>query len=97
MAKGYWVANVAVENLEEYKKYVQANGVALAKYGGRFLVRGGQHENPEGNSGERIVVVEFQDYATAKACYISPEYQAAMKFRQGHAVANLVIVEGWDG
>ena len=97
MAKGYWVANVAVENLEEYKKYVQANGVAFAKYGGRFLVRGGQHEVPEGTLGERIVVIEFQDYATAKACYDSPEYQAAIKFRQGHAKANLAIIEGWDG
>jgi len=97
MARGYWVANVAVEDLGEYMKYVQANGLAFAKYGGRFLVRGGRHEVVEGRMGERIVVIEFPDYEAAVACYESPEYRAAMKFREGHARANLAIVEGWEG
>ena len=44
----------------------------------------------------RIVVIEFKDYATALACYDSPEYQEAMKLRIDHAVGNLAIVEGWD-
>jgi uncharacterized protein (DUF1330 family) len=97
MAKGYWVANVKVDNLEEYMKYVEANAVAFAKFGGRFLVRAGQHELCEGQMNSRIVVIEFKDYETARACYASPEYQAAMKFRTEHASANLAIVEGWEG
>lgn len=97
MAKGYWVANVEVENLEEYMKYVQANAAAFAKYGGKFLVRAGKHEVREGQMNSRIVVIEFKDYATAVACYASPEYQTAMKFRLEHASINLAIVEGWDG
>lgn len=97
MARGYWVANVAVENLDEYLKYTRANGVAFAKYGGRFLVRGGRHEVPEGTMGERIVVIEFPDYQSALDCYHSEEYRNAMKLREGHARANLAIVEGWEG
>jgi uncharacterized protein (DUF1330 family) len=97
MAKGYWVANIEVENLEEYMKYVQANAIALTKFGAKFLVRAGRHEVPEGQVNSRIVVVEFKDYATALACYESPEYQYAMKFRLDHASGNLAIVEGWDG
>ena len=42
MPKGYWIVHVDVHDPEGYQKYVKANG-ALAKYGARFLVRGGKH------------------------------------------------------
>jgi uncharacterized protein (DUF1330 family) len=48
----------------------------------------------EGSSRERNVVVEFADMATAKACYASPEYQAARAIRQQHADADFLIAEG---
>jgi len=98
MAKGYWMAHVTVTNPERYKDYVAANGVAFAKYGGRFVVRGGQHENREGLAGRtRHVVIEFDSYEKAKACYDSPEYQAAAKIRQEAAEADLIIIEGYEG
>jgi uncharacterized protein (DUF1330 family) len=50
----------------------------------------------EGSSRERNVVVEFRDYATALACYRSPEYQSAKAIRNANADADFVIVEG-DG
>ena len=37
------------------------------------------------------------DYATALACYNSPEYQANIKVRQPHSIADLIIIEGYDG
>ena len=43
MLKGYWVAHVDVRDPEIYQQYVKANAVAFAKYGARFLVRGGKH------------------------------------------------------
>ena len=97
MAKGYWVANVEVHNPEEYKKYLVANAVPFAKYGAKFLVRGGQNENCEGTVAGRVVVLEFKDYATALACYNSEEYQEVRKLRLGHSDGNMSIVEGWDG
>jgi uncharacterized protein (DUF1330 family) len=97
MAKGYWIGNVEVHDAEAYKAYVAANAVAFAKYGGRFLVRGGQNEVREGSYASRLVVIEFKDYATAKACYDSPEYQAALKLRLPVSTGNIAIVEGWDG
>ncbi len=97
MAKGYWVGNVKVENLAEYMKYVQANATAFEKFGGKFLVRAGQHELREGQMNDRIVVIEFKDYATAIACYDSPEYQAAMKLRIDHSSGSIAIIEGWEG
>ena len=64
---------------------------------GRFLVRAGQFENPEGASRGRNVVIEFPSYEVALACYRSPEYAPQIALRQGAAEADIVIVEGYVG
>ena len=48
MVKGYWVIFADVSDPEGYKEYVAANGPAHAKYGARFLARGGNTEMKEG-------------------------------------------------
>ena len=69
MPKGYWMVHVDVRDPEGYQKYVKANAVAFAKYGARFLVRGGKHVVTRGKASERNVVIEFRDYETAVACH----------------------------
>ena len=61
------------------------------------MVRAGKSESVEGAKRSRNVVIEFPDYAAARACYQSPEYQANVKVREPHASVDLVIVEGYDG
>lgn len=97
MAKGYWIGRVDVKDEEGYKPYAAANGAIFKKFGGRFIIRGGKFECPEGSARTRNVVIEFVDFATAKACYESPEYQANIKVRQPHSVADILIIEGYDG
>ena len=97
MPAGYWVAHVDVTDPEGYRGYIAANAVAFSKYGGRFLVRGGPHEVPEGAARARTVVIEFPSYEAARACYHSPEYAAAMAHRVGKSEADLVVIEGYDG
>ena len=97
MAKGYWIAHVDVTDPEAYQAYVRANAVAFAKFGGRFLVRGGPYKAVEGVARARQVVIEFKDYATALACYNSQEYQQAKDLRAKASQNELVIVEGYDG
>ena len=97
MPKGYWVVRVDVHNAEAYKNYVAANGAALAKYGGRFLVRGGPFQAVAGTSRQRNVVIEFPSYQAALDCWNSPEYQAARAKQEGGAEIDLVVVEGYDG
>src|SRR5437667_172509 len=70
---------------------------SVRTYGRRFLVRGGKSEIVEGNSRTRHVVIEFQDYSTALACYRSPEYQRAMALRKDHSVGDIMVIEGYDG
>ena len=97
MAKGYWVGRVEVNNEEGYKPYATANPAIFKKFGAKFVVRGGKYDGVEGQSRSRNVVIEFPDYATAVACYRSPEYAKAMALRQGKSLMDLAIVEGYDG
>jgi uncharacterized protein (DUF1330 family) len=97
MAKGYWVARVDVSNEEGFRPYAAANAAIFKKFGGRYVVRGGKFDGMEGSSRSRNVVIEFSDYATALACYRSPEYQANIKVRQPHCAVDLIVIEGYDG
>ena len=95
--KGYWIAHVDVSDPEAYKRYIAANAAAFRKFGGRFLVRGGPGETMEGRFRARTVIIEFKDYATALACYRSPEYAEALALRKGASIGDLKVVEGYDG
>ena len=97
MPKGYWIANGIVHDAETYDKYRQANAAPLAKFGGRFLVRGGDQRGAEGDIRPRTVVIEFPSYQAALDCYDSPEYQQAIAIRLPASDSRLIIVEGYDG
>jgi uncharacterized protein (DUF1330 family) len=97
MPKGYWIGRVDVHDEEGYKAYAAANPAIIKKFGGRYVVRGGKFAGTEGESRSRNVVIEFPDYDTAVACYRSPEYQDNIKVRQAHAIADIIIIEGYDG
>ena len=53
MPKGYWIGRVDVHNDEGYKPYALANNTIFKKFGGRFVVRAGKFENPEGSARSR--------------------------------------------
>ena len=97
MAKGYWIGRVDVNNDEGYKPYAAANPAIFKKFGGRFVVRGGKFEAPEGSSRKRNVVIEFPSYQAALDCYNSPEYQANIKVRAPHSTADIIVIEGYEG
>src|SRR5262245_52262535 len=97
MDKGYWIPHLDVSHPEGYKAYMAATPPAHHKYVGRALVRGGTYEVVEGRARSRNVLREFPDYATALACYRSPEYQSAKPLRLPHSQCDFVIVEGYDG
>lgn len=93
--KGYWIAQVDIADPEQYTQYTRRAPEAFTRYGGRFLARGGRSEAVEnGPAAQRTVVIEFESYEQALACYHSPEYQAAAEHRAGASVAKIVIVEG---
>ncbi|MDH4564223.1 DUF1330 domain-containing protein [Pseudomonas sp. BN411] len=94
MPKAYWVARVDVVNSEPYSIYANLASSCFAKYGANVLARGSRFESLEGEARKRNVVIEFESMDKALECYHSTEYQAAKKHREGHAFAELLIVEG---
>ncbi|HEY1541487.1 MAG TPA: DUF1330 domain-containing protein [Xanthobacteraceae bacterium] len=97
MPRGYWIPHIDVRDPEGYKAYTAATPPAHHKYHGVALVRGGKAEVVEGRVRARVVLREFPDYATALACYRSPEYQSARPLRLANSTGDFVIVEGYDG
>ena len=51
----------------------------------------------EGTLRSRIVLSEFPSFEAALACYQSPEYVAAKELRESASVADIVVLEGYDG
>ena len=94
MAKGYWVVHMDIKDSDNYPIYIKAAGPILEKYGAKFLVRGGRFEAAEGSSRSRHIVLEFESYEQALACYRCPEYQAAVALRQAYSDGELLILEG---
>ncbi|MEX0340302.1 MAG: DUF1330 domain-containing protein [Arenibacterium sp.] len=97
MPKGYWIGHVDVDDFERYKKYIAANAVPFEKYGAKFLVRGGEKQQMEGHLRNRTVIIEFDSFDTALACYKSPEYQAAKALRDPVSSGDMVIIQGYEG
>lgn len=97
MPKGYWVARVDVDDEAAYGRYRELNGKAFAKFGGRFIVRGPAGKVAKGTPRKHNVVIEFDSYEQAMACYDSPEYQAALQHLKDVGPTDLVIVPGYDG
>ena len=94
----YLLVDCEVTDIARYEIYKAMAPPAIAKYGGRYLVRGGAMTVIEGNwQPSRIVVLEFPDVEAARRFYDSPEYRAARAQRAGAAVMNMVLVEGAPG
>jgi uncharacterized protein (DUF1330 family) len=95
----YWIARAHVNDPAEYQKYADRVPEIIARFGGRFLARGGGFDVLEGTKQfHRFIVIEFPSRDAALACHSSPEYTAAAAFRH-HGVGHneLVIVDGLPG
>jgi uncharacterized protein (DUF1330 family) len=93
--KGYMVAQLNVRDATAYAGYAPKVPPVVAKYGGRYLVRGGAMTPLEGTPpGQRTVIIEFPSVEAAKAFYHSPEYQQLAPQRHTASDGPAFIVEG---
>jgi uncharacterized protein (DUF1330 family) len=91
----YIIARVQVTNWELYREYTRATPAAIEKFGGRFVVRGGETITLEGpQETGRLVIIEFPSLDNAKAFYHSEEYSRAKKLREGAATGQFLAIEG---
>ena len=94
MPKGYVIAHAVVTDAEKWGQYVAKSKVALDKYEGRPIVRGGTCEIIEGHGVARNVVLGFPSNAHALGYAKSPEYAEAKALRQGAGSLDITVVEG---
>jgi len=95
MPKGIWIAVYEkIENVDILKKYAAKATMAISKYSGKFIARGGKNITLEGNKSPRTVIVEFPTFSDAEKCYTSSEYQEAHNILKGSVKRNLQIIEG---
>lgn len=91
----YVIADLDVKDTEEFRKYARRVPETIARYGGRYLVRGGKVETVEGSWNPRLLVVlEFPSWEAARKWYDSEEYRPLLAMRQRSALTNGVLVEG---
>jgi len=94
MPKGYVIAHADVTDPEKWAQYAAATKVALDKYGGKPIVRGGRCETAEGIGYARNVILEFASFEDARSYARSAEYAEARKLRQGAGTIHITVVEG---
>ena len=95
MSKGYIV--VVYESINDdnvLNEYAIKAKIAVEKYGGKFLVRGGKKIITEGREFIRTAILEFSSFEIAKEFYHSNDYQAAHKLLKNTVVRSHQIVEG---
>jgi uncharacterized protein (DUF1330 family) len=91
----YVIVDITIEDPAAYERYRALVPSSLARYGGRYLVRGGATTTLEGTwQPARLVVVEFPSAEQARAWWDSPEYAEAKALRQSCARTEMIVVEG---
>jgi uncharacterized protein (DUF1330 family) len=91
----YVVVQVDVTDPVRYEDYKRMVPTSMAKYGGRFIVRGGRTETLEGSwAPSRFVLVEFPSMERARAWWASEEYAEAKALRQATSSTEMILVEG---
>jgi uncharacterized protein (DUF1330 family) len=93
----YVVIQVDITDPVKFEEYKAVVPPIIARYGGRYLTRGGAYEVLCGTwPTERTTILEFPTTADAQAWYDSPEYEGPKAIRDQGANVNMVVVEGVD-
>jgi uncharacterized protein (DUF1330 family) len=91
----YIIVDIEITNPAGYEEYKKLAGPTAGKYGGEYIVRGGDPENLEGDwQPKRIVGLKFPGRERAKAWLNSPEYRDPRKMRHATANSRMIVVDG---
>jgi uncharacterized protein (DUF1330 family) len=90
----YVVVTVDIHDPVGFEEYQRLGPPVLAKFGGRVLVRNDNAEVLEGSwQPRRLIILEFDDVAAARAWHGSQEYAEAKLVRQRTAETHSVVLE----
>jgi uncharacterized protein (DUF1330 family) len=93
--RAYIVVEIDIHDPETYARYKEMAPPSIAKYKGKYLVRGAKTTTLEGTwDPKRFVILEFPSAEAAKDWWNSPEYAPAKALRQSCATTQMLLVEG---
>lgn len=93
----YFMANITINDENEYKKYVEGVNEVFAKFRGTYLAVDDHPQLLEGRwESERAVLIRFETREDFEAWYESEDYQGILKHRLRAAVCNTILFEGKD-
>ena len=93
--KGYVVCVYkSISDETALKSYATKAKVAVEKYNGKFLIKGGKKITTEGEESPRTAVIEFSSFAKAETFFYSKEYQEAHAIIKGVVLRHHQIIEG---
>ena len=91
----YFIANIKINDLNEYQKYVDEVDEIFSKYNGHYLAI---DDNPLVLEGKwkytRSVIIEFNNKADFENWYNSEDYQRILSYRLRAAQCDTILVEG---
>jgi len=91
----YVIAELDITDPAAYEEYRQRVPAVIAKYGGKYIVRGGAVESLEGGwSPARVAILEFPSMEHARNWYRSPEYAPLIELRHRSSKSTLTLIEG---
>ena len=91
----YIIARVEVTDWERYRQYTSATPEVIAKYGGKFIIRGGEILTLEGDpENRRLVVIEFPSLRSAEEFFHSSEYTKVKELRVGASIGQFLAIAG---
>jgi uncharacterized protein (DUF1330 family) len=88
----YVVSRLTIHDRAAFGSYLAEAPRTVARFGGKYLFRGGEVTALEGNwDDERLVILEFETAEAARAWYRSAEYQRLRELRQRAADAVILL------
>jgi uncharacterized protein (DUF1330 family) len=91
----YIIVDIDVTDPALYEEYKTLAPPTVAQYGGKYIVRGGAVETLEGDwQPKRLVILEFESVAQAKAWWASEEYRIPKSMRQRASLSTMLVVQG---
>ena len=92
---GFAIFNIDIKRPKEYKEYVEKVKPIAERYGGEYIIRGGESTIVEGSwAYPRTVVIKFPSYEKALEWYNSEEYKPIKQIRLDNSVSNGIIIKG---
>ena len=90
----YFIANIRINNEDEYQKYLKGADAVFSKFNGKYLT---VDKNPVILEGKwnysRLVLIEFPDKGSLHKWYYSDDYQAILIHRLLAAECDTIVVE----